>query len=54
MLRYRRVALPTQAGEGSELAQRTLANAAELMAWMEGWSIPVDQAIDKGLPVNHH
>lgn len=32
-----------------EFARRTLGNAAGLTAWMEGWSMPVEQAIHEGL-----
>jgi predicted ATPase/serine/threonine protein kinase len=32
-----------------EFARRTLGNAAGLRAWMEGWAMPVDQAIHEGL-----
>jgi predicted ATPase/serine/threonine protein kinase len=32
-----------------EFARRTLGNAAGLTAWMEGWAMPVDQAINEVL-----
>jgi len=32
-----------------EFARRTLGNAAGLAAWMEGWAMPVDQAIEEAL-----
>jgi predicted ATPase/tRNA A-37 threonylcarbamoyl transferase component Bud32 len=32
-----------------EFARRTLGNAAGLTAWMEGWAMPVEQAIDEAL-----
>jgi len=32
-----------------EFARRTLGNAGGLAAWMEGWSMPVEQAIHEGL-----
>ncbi|HXY50679.1 MAG TPA: protein kinase [Terriglobales bacterium] len=32
-----------------EFARRALGNAAGLTAWMEGWAMPVDQAIHEGL-----
>src|SRR5580698_9993597 len=32
-----------------EFARRTLGNAAGLAAWMEGWAMPVEQAIDEAL-----
>jgi predicted ATPase/serine/threonine protein kinase len=32
-----------------EFARRTLGNAAGLTAWMEGWAMPVEQAIQEGL-----
>jgi len=32
-----------------EFARRTLGNAAGLTAWMEGWALPVEQAIQKAL-----
>ncbi len=32
-----------------EFARRTLGNAAGLTAWMEGWALPVEQAIQEAL-----
>ena len=32
-----------------EFARRTLGNAAGLTAWMEGWEMPVQQAVEEGL-----
>jgi tetratricopeptide (TPR) repeat protein len=32
-----------------EFARRTLGNADGLTAWMEGWAMPVEQAIQEGL-----
>ncbi len=32
-----------------EFARRTLGNAAGLTAWMEGWAMPVEQAIEEAL-----
>jgi predicted ATPase/serine/threonine protein kinase len=32
-----------------DFARRTLGNAAGLAAWMEGWAMPVEQAIDEAL-----
>ncbi len=32
-----------------QFARRTLGNAAGLTAWMEGWALPVEQAIDDAL-----
>jgi hypothetical protein len=32
-----------------EFARRTLGNAAGLTAWMEGWGMPVDQALEEAL-----
>jgi predicted ATPase len=32
-----------------DFARRTLGNAAGLTAWMEGWAMPVEQAIDEAL-----
>ena len=32
-----------------EFARRTLGNAAGLTAWMEGWAMPVEQAIQEAL-----
>jgi predicted ATPase/serine/threonine protein kinase len=32
-----------------EFARRTLGNAAGLTAWMEGWAMPVDQAVHEAL-----
>jgi predicted ATPase/serine/threonine protein kinase len=32
-----------------EFARRTLGNAAGLTAWMEGWAMPVEQALREGL-----
>jgi hypothetical protein len=32
-----------------EFARRTLGNAAGLTAWMEGWAMPVEQAIHEAL-----
>jgi tetratricopeptide (TPR) repeat protein len=32
-----------------EFARRTLGNAAGVTAWMEGWAMPVEQAVDEGL-----
>lgn len=32
-----------------EFARRTLGNAAGLTAWMEGWAMPVEKAIQEGL-----
>ena len=32
-----------------EFARRTLGNAAGLTAWMEGWAVPVEQAIEEAL-----
>jgi predicted ATPase len=34
-----------------EFARRTLGNAAGLTAWMEGWAMPVEQAIDEALNI---
>jgi predicted ATPase len=34
-----------------EFARRTLGNAAGLTAWMEGWAMPVDEAIRQALAV---
>jgi predicted ATPase len=35
-----------------EFARRTLGNAAGLTAWMEGWAMPVEQAVRKALDVD--
>jgi predicted ATPase len=35
-----------------EFARRALGNAPGLRAWMEGWSMPVEQAIQEGLHCN--
>ena len=32
-----------------EFARRTLGNAAGLTAWMEGWAMPVEQAVQEAL-----
>jgi hypothetical protein len=32
-----------------EFARRTLGSAASLTAWMEGWAMPVDQAVQEAL-----
>jgi hypothetical protein len=32
-----------------EFARRTLGNAAGLTAWMEGWAMPLEQAIEEAL-----
>jgi len=32
-----------------EFARRTLGNAAGLTAWMEGWAMPVEQAVHEAL-----
>jgi len=32
-----------------EFARRTLGNDAGLTAWMEGWAMPVEQAIQEAL-----
>jgi hypothetical protein len=32
-----------------EFARRTLGNAAGLAAWMEGWAMPVEQAVQEAL-----
>ncbi len=39
----------TRLEQALEFARRTLGNAAGLTAWMEGWAMPVEQAIDEGL-----
>jgi tetratricopeptide (TPR) repeat protein len=35
-----------------EFARRTLGNAAGLRAWMEGWEMPVEQAVQEALHCN--
>ncbi|MGO9113376.1 MAG: tetratricopeptide repeat protein [Thermoguttaceae bacterium] len=35
-----------------EFARRTLGNPASLTAWMEGWAMPVEQAIQEALNCN--
>ncbi len=35
-----------------EFARRTLGNAASLTAWMEGWEMPIEQAVLEGLDGN--
>jgi predicted ATPase len=35
-----------------EFARRTLGDAAGLTAWMEGWAMPVEQAVDEALKSN--
>jgi hypothetical protein len=32
-----------------DFARRTLGNAAGMTAWMEGWAMPVEQAIEEAL-----
>jgi hypothetical protein len=32
-----------------EFARRTLGNASGLTAWMEGWAMPVEQAVQEAL-----
>jgi predicted ATPase/serine/threonine protein kinase len=32
-----------------EFARRTLGNAASLTAWMEGWAMPIERAVDEAL-----
>ena len=32
-----------------EFARRTLGSAASMTAWMEGWAMPVEEAIQEGL-----
>ena len=32
-----------------EFARRTLGNAASLTAWMEGWAMPMERAVDEAL-----
>ena len=39
----------TKAGKALEFARRTLGNAAGLTAWMEGWAMPVEQAVQEAL-----
>ena len=44
--------LPTEQrrlNKALQFARRTLDNAAGLTAWMEGWAMPVEQAIQEGL-----
>ncbi len=53
-LRQRLGAPPTPAEQARlekalEFARRTLGNAVGLSAWMEGWAMPVEQAIDEAL-----
>jgi predicted ATPase/serine/threonine protein kinase len=53
-LRQRLGAPPTPAEQARlekalEFARRALGNAAGLTAWMEGWAMPVQQAIDEAL-----
>ncbi len=35
-----------------EFARRTLGNAAGLAAWMEGWAMPVEQAVEEALSLD--
>jgi predicted ATPase/serine/threonine protein kinase len=37
-----------------EFARRTLGNAAGLTAWMEGWEMPVEQAVDEAIGGDVH
>jgi len=37
-----------------EFARRTLGSAAGVRAWMEGWAMPVEQAIQEGLGPDAH
>jgi predicted ATPase/serine/threonine protein kinase len=53
-LRQRLGAPPTPAEQprlekALEFARRTLGNAAGLTAWMEGWAMPVEQAVEEAL-----
>jgi hypothetical protein len=39
----------TRLEKALEFARRTLGNARGLTAWMEGWAMPVEQAIQEAL-----